>query len=112
MTPEELNIITESRMSQISRFDKESTITINLFKLTTALEVMLENSASSNYEWWKEKGAMSIDGEWHMIDTGYMNDEKGECELDKIQEALNTLAEVGLLEIDKAFEISDINYQK
>jgi len=88
------------RMSNISfPEDSNDTITISKRKLTEALTIMLEESADSNAKWWENHGAIRIDENWEILN---------EADIKKIHEAMNALAEVGLLDIEQAFKCAEI----
>lgn len=96
----------QKRMDEINCLDK--TITISTKAMMIGLQILLEASAISNFEYWKDKGAMNIDHEWVNLSAPYRDEHIRESDLGKIQEALNTLAENGLLEINEIFEFAEI----
>jgi hypothetical protein len=88
------------RLESVSYPSLDRDITVNGVKLMVMLEMLLEESANGNYEWWKEKEAMYINGNFENIPNSA--DIEG---IEFIKEAVNTMAQMGLLEIERGLEL-------
>jgi hypothetical protein len=85
----------KNRSKEIKDDDLDKDITINMRDLYSLIDLTLEKSINENYNWWKEKGAMYINDEWHFFEE---HRNSGLTQLDFCKEAMDCIHSTSFLE--------------
>lgn len=96
MTKEEIEEKFKERSKLINYPSLDKEITVNTKDLFVILNILLEESAASNFKWWSDNMMMYIEGEMEMIPSEAYP---------FVKSALDTLAECGTMELEKALQI-------